>query len=175
VVLFLIFYCQVVYGWSNQQVLPPLPVGSKAQIVTLEELQRLGRKHSQPHDPPSPQDLALLCYTSGTTGTPKGAMLTHGNLVSFAVSYQALPGIMMTPGTPLKNCTFSRGVGVGRQIAVIYASYTGLIEPGMVWGHLCRQTGPVSQTEVASMSREYCNLYTSMSTGSSSTCSLYCL
>ena len=83
--------------------LPPLPVGSSAQIVTLEELQRLGRKHSQPHDPPSPQDLALLCYTSGTTGTPKGAMLTHQNLVSFAVSHQASPGIAMKSGRSLQR------------------------------------------------------------------------
>src|SRR5262245_30160213 len=28
----------------------------------------------------SPEDLAVLQYTGGTTGTPKGAMLTHGNL-----------------------------------------------------------------------------------------------
>ena len=27
-----------------------------------------------------PDDVALVCYTSGTTGFPKGAMLTHGNL-----------------------------------------------------------------------------------------------
>jgi long-chain acyl-CoA synthetase len=27
-------------------------------------------------------DLAVLCYTSGTTGLPKGAMLTHANLVT---------------------------------------------------------------------------------------------
>ncbi len=27
-------------------------------------------------------DVALLCYTSGTTGTPKGAMLTHGNTLA---------------------------------------------------------------------------------------------
>ena len=34
------------------------------------------------HNPPSPKDIATFCYTSGTTGNPKGAMLTHENLVS---------------------------------------------------------------------------------------------
>ncbi|MDZ4104169.1 MAG: AMP-binding protein, partial [Hydrogenophaga sp.] len=32
--------------------------------------------------PPGPDDLAALVYTSGTTGKPKGVMLTHRNVVS---------------------------------------------------------------------------------------------
>ncbi|MBI3997637.1 MAG: long-chain fatty acid--CoA ligase [Armatimonadetes bacterium] len=36
----------------------------------------------------SPADLAVLLYTGGTTGTPKGTMLTHGNLV--ANTYQSV-------------------------------------------------------------------------------------
>uniref|UniRef100_A0A674CGP0 Long-chain-fatty-acid--CoA ligase n=1 Tax=Salmo trutta TaxID=8032 RepID=A0A674CGP0_SALTR len=32
--------------------------------------------------PPGPEDMAVVCFTSGTTGNPKGAMLTHGNVAS---------------------------------------------------------------------------------------------
>ncbi|WP_370416042.1 long-chain fatty acid--CoA ligase [Streptomyces fradiae] len=37
-------------------------------------------------EPVSPDDLCIIMYTSGTTGRPKGAMLTHGNIVWNAVN-----------------------------------------------------------------------------------------
>jgi long-chain acyl-CoA synthetase len=44
------------------------------------------RTHGAAEDPAdvSPGDLASLVYTSGTTGRPKGAMLTHGNFLANA-------------------------------------------------------------------------------------------
>ncbi len=42
-------------------------------------------------------DLAVLIFTSGTAGSPKAAMLTHGNLVANLEQCQAHPGRQQGP------------------------------------------------------------------------------
>lgn len=56
----------------------------------LLEAGELKKKHPRP----GAQDLAVLQYTSGTTGLPKGAMLTHANLQANAAQGRAwVPGL----------------------------------------------------------------------------------
>jgi malonyl-CoA/methylmalonyl-CoA synthetase len=52
------------------------------QVVVAEEAGAFLTAEPLEAAPPNPQDVAVLAYTSGTTGRAKGAMLTHANLAA---------------------------------------------------------------------------------------------
>ncbi|KFV92532.1 PREDICTED: long-chain-fatty-acid--CoA ligase 5 isoform X1 [Fulmarus glacialis] len=57
------------------------------EILALQEVEELGQNNIREPVPPKPEDLCVVCFTSGTTGNPKGAMLTHQNVVANAASF----------------------------------------------------------------------------------------
>ncbi|HEY0825168.1 MAG TPA: AMP-binding protein, partial [Ramlibacter sp.] len=67
-------------------------------VMSLDELRRLGREYNAQHPDAvmqrvqqvQPGDLAILVYTSGTTGKPKGAMHSHHGLVYTVRGYNTL-------------------------------------------------------------------------------------
>ncbi|KAG0071458.1 hypothetical protein BGZ89_010584 [Linnemannia elongata] len=63
----------ILRAWSNDR-------GIK--IYDFQQVEALGREYPRRHIPPQPEEVASLCYTSGTTGQPKGAMLTHRNFIA---------------------------------------------------------------------------------------------
>ena len=61
-------------------------------LKSFADVQAMGREFGKTHggyfdaaiEQGRADDLAFVCYTSGTTGNPKGAMLTHGNALETA-------------------------------------------------------------------------------------------
>jgi long-chain acyl-CoA synthetase len=63
-------------------------------LIEFSQIEKLGRElHQQEPDlfdknvrAIKDSDLAIVCYTSGTTGNPKGTLLTHGNILSMVAA-----------------------------------------------------------------------------------------
>jgi len=84
--------CKVLFTAPEYEarVAEALPVADAPEVIIIDadapELFLPGRLPAPVSAPLAAGDPALLMYTSGTTGTPKGALLTHANLIAGAGS-----------------------------------------------------------------------------------------
>ncbi|KAI1343985.1 AMP-binding enzyme [Xylariaceae sp. FL0016] len=73
-------------GYSKRALLNSLAEQHGVQIWSMDDVEELGAKIAHPDRPPRPEDIITINYTSGTTGDPKGVVLTHANCVAALAS-----------------------------------------------------------------------------------------
>jgi long-chain acyl-CoA synthetase len=128
--------CRVIFVSSHQQlhkvisILPKTPIEKiivmddlaftgdlspfAEDCITMRQITQTGPgnldpKIEQKARSVTPDDLATIVYTSGTTGTSKGAMLTHGNIASnimcSMLGFDMRPGLVSISFLPLCHIT----------------------------------------------------------------------
>ncbi|CAE8732463.1 unnamed protein product [Polarella glacialis] len=74
---------------------------AKARAVGLiaygmEEVEKAGAAKPLQHNAPNAKDIFTFCYTSGTTGDPKGTLLAHGDVINVSAAVRSRKTMRMT-------------------------------------------------------------------------------
>ncbi|PSN69308.1 acetyl-CoA synthetase-like protein [Corynespora cassiicola Philippines] len=95
----------VVYSTTNDAQQKDIDALTKAhpnvQVMSFDELVKLGEQNPAEPIPPKADDLACIMYTSGSTGTPKGVLIKHRNVVAAIAGVNVIVAKYIGPGDSL--------------------------------------------------------------------------
>jgi len=91
-----------------------------------------------------PEDLAWLFYTSGTTGRPKGVLITHDMLRTMAFSYLANVDYVLSEDVAIYAAPMSHGAGLYSIIHVLKGA-----------GHVYPKTGGFDPLEIFELAEHF--------------------
>ncbi|WP_146344094.1 class I adenylate-forming enzyme family protein [Phaeobacter marinintestinus] len=97
--------------------------------------------------PRDPTDLAWLFYTSGTTGRPKGVMITHRMLVAMSLAYQTDVDVATGDDAILYAAPMSHGAGIYNMVHVLVGAR-----------HVCPVSGGFDPAEIFDLARHFGNV-----------------
>ncbi|KAL1883068.1 hypothetical protein VTK73DRAFT_9994 [Phialemonium thermophilum] len=106
------------------------------KILSMEDVEAIGARSGRPMRPPSRDDIMTINYTSGTTGNPKGVILTHRNGVSGVMAARCnetlAPGDVHLSYLPLAHI-YGRmidqtALAAGARIGYFHGDITALVE-----------------------------------------------
>ncbi|GAB7026338.1 fatty acid CoA ligase family protein [Geotalea toluenoxydans] len=123
-----------IFGWGEDTLRTFVTVGRRLfwEGITLAELVAGQGERAFPMAPTDRDDIAAILFTSGSTGSPKGAVYTHGN---FAAQVEALrqvygiePGEIDLPTFPL-FALFAPALGMTAVIPEMNFTRPGSVNP----------------------------------------------
>ncbi|MDM8168181.1 AMP-binding protein [Roseovarius sp.] len=123
----------------------------EAAVVDVTGGAFAGAMEAEPVAGPAPReldDLAWLFYTSGTTGRPKGVMITHRMLIATSLTYLASVDPVTPADATLYAAPMSHGAGLYAPVHVLMGAR-----------HVCPASGGFEPGEIFDLAKRLGNLH----------------